>query len=86
MELTEDIQAAIKSGRALIGYRETMKLLKSGDAKSIVVSNNIPENVKKEIEHNAKLSGTKLEIFEGSSKDLGVVCGKPFSVTALAIK
>ena len=86
MVLNEDIQAAMKSGKVIIGFRESVKSLKSGDVKSVIVSNNIPDNIKKDIEHNTKLSGVKLEVFEGSSKDLGVVCGKPFSVTVLAIK
>lgn len=86
MVLNEDIQAAIKSGRAIIGYRESIKILKSGKTKSVIVAKNIPDNMKKEIEHNAKVSGVQMEIFEGTSKDLGVVCGKPFSVTVLSIK
>ncbi len=86
MGINEDIQTAIKTGNITIGYRESIKSLKSGEVKSIIISNNVPENMKKDIEHNAKISGANLEVFEGSSKDLGIVCGKPFSVTTLAIK
>ena len=86
MGMNEDIQKAIESGNIVIGYRESIKSLKSGEIKSVIISNNIPDNMKKDIEHNAKISGAEIKVFEGSSKDLGTVCGKPFSVTILAIK
>ena len=38
------------------------------------------------IEHDAGLSGASVEVFEGSSKELGVICGKPFPIMALVIK
>jgi ribosomal protein L30E len=41
--------------------------------------------MKKEIEHNAKLSKTKIEVFEGTSKELGVICKKQFPIAALVI-
>ena len=84
--MTEEIQSAIKANRIIFGYRETIKFIKMNTPKLIVISKNLPENMKKEIEHNVKISGTKIEEFDGSSKELGVTCGKPFPVAALTIK
>ena len=50
------------------------------------MAKNIPEDMRKEIEHHAKIFGIKVSIFEGSSKELGVICGKPFPVSTLVIK
>lgn len=86
MTLIEDIQVAIKSNMAILGYRESIKFIKNYTPKVVVMAKNIPENMKKEIEHNAKVSNYKIEVFDGSSKDLGIVCGKPFPVTTLVIK
>jgi len=86
MTITNDIQSAIKANKAIIGYKKTIKNIKTGDVKVIVMANNMPENMRKEIEHNAKISGTKVEIFSGNSKELGVVCGKPFPISAMAIR
>lgn len=82
----EDIQAAVKSGNVTIGYRESMKTIKLGGAKAVIVANNIPENMGSEIEHNARIAGSDFEKFDGSSKDLGTVCGKPYPVAVLVIK
>ncbi|MEM7821615.1 MAG: 50S ribosomal protein L30e [Candidatus Aenigmatarchaeota archaeon] len=86
MTLTEVIRTALKENKAIIGYRKSIKFIKLNTAKIIVVAKNSPEEIRKEIEHNAKIKGVKVEIFDGSSKELGVICGKPFPVTTLVIK
>ena len=86
MPITESIQNAIKANQAILGYKESIRFIKSHQPKIIVVAKNLPENRRKEIEHNAKLGNVRLEIFEGSSKELGIVCGKPFPVSAITIK
>lgn len=86
MALSDEIQNAIKQKKAIIGYRESIKYIKQDYPKIIVIAKNIPENYRKEIEHNTKISKVKVEVFDGSSKDLGVICGKPFPVSTIAIK
>lgn len=86
MSLAETIQDANKAKNLVIGYRESRKFLKLNDAKLIVVARNSPEKMKKEMEHNARISRVKVEEFEGSSKELGVLCGKPYPVCVLVVK
>jgi large subunit ribosomal protein L30e len=86
MTLIEDIQAAIKSGKAVIGYKQSIRFIKLNVPKVIVVAGNMPEKYRKEIEHSTKVSNAKLEVFSGSSKELGIMCGKPFPVTTVVIK
>jgi large subunit ribosomal protein L30e len=86
MSLTVTIQEAIKSKKIVIGYRNTVRFIKLNSPKLIVVAENIPRKMKEEIEHNSKVSNIKIETFSGTSKELGVVCGKQFPISALAIK
>ncbi len=86
MGLTEDIQAGIKSKNVVIGYNESIQYMRMKTPKIIIITNNLPLSMKREAEHNAKVGKTKLEIFEGTSRELGVVCGKPFPVTTIIIK
>ena len=86
MALVDDVQAGIKSNKVIIGYNEAINYLKTGAPKMVIVANNLPVSIRKELEHNAKNSKTKLEVFDGTSRELGVVCGKPFPVTTLIIK
>jgi len=84
--IVDEIQSAIKSDKEIFGYRETIKSIKINTPKLIIIARNIPENMRKEIDHNAKISKTKIEIFDGTSKELGVICGKPFPIATLTIK
>lgn len=84
--LNETIQSAIKVNKVIIGYRRSIRLIKTGSPKLIVIANNLPKKMKDEIEHNAKVGSVQVEIFNSSSKELGVVCGKPFPVSTLVIK
>lgn len=85
MSLTEVVQDALKSGKVVLGYRESIKKIKSGNPKLIVIAKNIPKERKEQIEHNARIFNLKIEIFDGTSKELGVVCGKPFPISTLVI-
>jgi large subunit ribosomal protein L30e len=86
MNVQEEVQTAVKNNRAVLGYRRSIKFIKLNAPKLIVISDNLPEKMKKEIEHNANVSGMKVETFNGTSKELGIICSKPFPVSALVIK
>ncbi len=84
--LTEEIQSALKTSNAILGYRRSIKFIKLDKPKLVVMSSNVPEQIRNEIEHISKLSGLKVEVYDGNSTDLGTVCGKPFPVSVLTIK
>ncbi len=83
--MIEDLRNALKENKVILGSKRTIKYLKLGNVKMIVIANNCPENVKKDLEHYTKLTGIKLENFDGTAKQLGIFCGKPFSIATLAI-
>ena len=86
MNLTVTIQDAVKTNKVILGYRETIRFIKVNSPKLIVMARNIPEKMKDEIEHNVHVSGTKMETFEGTSKELGIICGKEFPISALVVR
>ena len=86
MTLVQQIQGAVKEGNVMLGYKKSLECLRNETPKTIVVASNIQDDKRAEIEHDAKLSGITVETFEGNSKELGVICGKPFPVSALVIK
>jgi large subunit ribosomal protein L30e len=84
--MTDDIRNAIKENSILIGSKQTMKGLKQKSIKSVVVASNCPEGMKKDLERLSAESSIRLEVFDGTAKQLGVLCGKPFSISVMAIK
>lgn len=85
MVLTEDIQSAVKSNKAILGYEKSLEYLRTNKPSLVVIANNIQEDRKEELEHDVRVSDARIEIFEGSSKELGIICGKPFPVSTLVI-
>lgn len=86
MELRKLLREARKEGNLVLGYRKTLKSIKLHKPKLVVFASNLPPARLEELKHLCKLSKLQLQEFRGSSKELGVVCGKPFPVSALVIK
>lgn len=86
MNLVEEIQSALKENKVIIGYKNSLEFIKTNSPKLIVMANNTPKKERVDVEHDAKLSGAKIETFEGSSKELGIICGRPFPIMLLVIK
>lgn len=85
MDLGREIRTAMRTGKVIIGSKKTIRLCRFGRAKLVIIANNVPEHIKRDILYYAKLSGIPVYLFPGSSWDLGGICGKPFMVASLAI-
>ncbi|AKB19781.1 MULTISPECIES: 50S ribosomal protein L30e [unclassified Methanosarcina] len=72
---------AVKTGNVIVGANRTVDAAASGSAKMVVLASNCPEDIKKKIQATNVLV---LE-YEGTSVELGPVCGKPFTIAAMAI-
>merc|ERR1712167_336387 len=86
---TESINAKLalvmKSGKALLGYKSTLKSLRTGKAKLILISSNCPPLRKSEIEYYAMLAKTGVHHYAGDNNALGTACGKYYRVGSLSI-
>lgn len=85
MNVNEEIRKAVESGKVVLGTDRSLKLLKSGKVKMVILASNCPEEVRREVEHLSRLSGTPLLRYPGSSSELGVAVGKPFSVNVCSV-
>uniref|UniRef100_A0A0B7BW86 Large ribosomal subunit protein eL30 n=1 Tax=Arion vulgaris TaxID=1028688 RepID=A0A0B7BW86_9EUPU len=75
----------MKSGKYCLGYKQTLKSLRTGKAKLVIISNNTPAIRKSEVEYYALLSKTGVHEYNGSNIELGTACGKYFRVGVLAV-
>lgn len=84
--INEQIKDAIASDKIIMGSKQTIKFLKLKSLKNVIVSTNCPVELKKDLTKYAEMAGIKVETIEGTSKQLGILCGKPFPITVLSIK
>jgi len=86
IDVNKAIATTVKTGKVLFGVNNAVKNAKLGRGKLIIVASNCPRNIMDDITHYANLSGVPVVIYKGSSIDLGVVCGKPFMISAMTIR
>jgi len=82
----DELKEALNKKTAILGSKRTIKLLKNQKIKLIIIANNCPEIVERDLNQYSKLSNVKIERFEGTAKQLGIFCGKPFPVATVSIK
>ncbi|KAJ3339576.1 60S ribosomal protein L30-2 [Gonapodya sp. JEL0774] len=75
----------MKSGKYTLGYKSTLKTLRQGKSKLVIISGNCPPLRKSELEYYAMLSKTGVHHYSGNNIDLGTACGRYFRVGVLSI-
>ncbi|EOD48303.1 L30e-like protein [Neofusicoccum parvum] len=83
----------MKSGKVTLGYKSTLKTLRSGKAKAsfpspqplVIIAGNTPPLRKSELEYYAMLAKTSVHHFSGNNIELGTACGKLFRCSTMAI-
>ncbi len=84
-DIERELVNALKTGKVVLGSRKTLRYVKTGKAKAVIVAANAPPELKSDIIYYAKLSNIPVYIYPGTSVELGAVCGKPFVVASLSI-
>ncbi len=78
-EIAAPLRLAVESGRVVLGLRQCRKAVKKKEAKLIIIANNCPD------EYLRSQKEAPVQEFHGSNVELGAACGKPFSVSAVAV-
>jgi large subunit ribosomal protein L30e len=81
----EEIKNAMEAKKIIMGYKKSLKFIKNNRPKMVIIANNIPEKIRKEVENYTKVFNFEMKIFDGDSKKLGMMCGKPYPVTTIVI-
>jgi large subunit ribosomal protein L30e len=85
-DINKAITTTIKTGKVLFGARSAINNAKIGKAKLIIIVANCPQKTREDIQYYCRLSNIPKIIYNGTSIELGAVCGKPFMVSALTIR
>jgi large subunit ribosomal protein L30e len=80
------IRSVVKSGRAFYGAKQSLWAARLGRAVALIVAGDCPKKILAEVEKYASLSNIPVFKFPRSGRDLGLACGKPFSVSAIAVR
>ncbi len=84
-DIEKELVNALKTGTVILGSRKTLRYVKTGKAKAVIVAANAPPELRGDILYYAELGGIPVYVYPGTSLELGAVCGKPFTVASLAV-
>lgn len=79
IDIGRALRTAITTGNVRFGLEQTTKVMETGEARLVIVSDNCPEESIKRAE------SVRVIEFSGNNMELGAACGKPFSISALAV-
>jgi large subunit ribosomal protein L30e len=82
--LERTLRTVIKTGKCVFGRRGVTKGLKG--AKLVVVATTIEGSARQTLLTNCQAQGIPFLAFRGSSVQLAKLCGRPFRISALAVK
>ncbi len=84
-DLAGDIRIALESGKVEIGINSVMSSMHHNTAKLVVMARGGKASFIEDIKHLSTVTGIEVTVFEGNSMELGALCGKPYSISSLAI-
>lgn len=73
------VKLAVDTGKVVLGTKQARKAVDKRLARLLVVALNCPDT---DLRDSARV---KVHVFPGTNAELGAACGKPFSVSALAV-
>ncbi|XP_054533679.2 large ribosomal subunit protein eL30-like [Pan troglodytes] len=75
----------IKSGKYILRYKQTLKMIRQGKAKLAIHTENCPALRKSKIEYYTMLTKTGVHHYSDNNFELGIACGKYCRVCMLSI-
>ena len=85
MDVAKAIRLCVDSGKVKMGAKTALKATLLGEPKLLVIAANAPADEAGDLKSAARHSKVPVMNYSGSSIELGVACGKPFPVSALAV-
>jgi len=79
------IRALLVEDKLILGTERTLKLLKLGKLKQVLLSSNCAEQTKEDIIKYSKQTDTEVKELQYPGEELGVVCKKMYSISVIGV-
>ncbi|MBW2972946.1 ribosomal L7Ae/L30e/S12e/Gadd45 family protein [Candidatus Woesearchaeota archaeon] len=80
-----EIRALFADKKLIIGTERTLKMLKQGKLKQVLLAKNCAEKTKKDVMRYSKMTDTAVRELNYPSEELGVICKKLYSISVLGV-
>ncbi|MEK6973166.1 MAG: 50S ribosomal protein L30e [archaeon] len=86
IDVKKEIRRAVDTGKAVCGEKVCKRAIMNDDGELAITSKNMKNEEKEEVKYLSGLAKMPYYEFEGTSMELGTVCGKPFGISVMVIK
>ena len=81
-----EIRKLLGSDKLIIGTERTLKLLREGKLKKVMLASNCKQTTVEDVQRYSTQSGTEVVHLDIPNEELGVYCKKPFNISILGIR
>ncbi len=85
VNVEKEIRIAVDTGEVIMGERRTLRTAKAKEVKMVIRASNCRQKAGTELKKCAGITELPLYEFNGSSVELGAICGRPYLVSMLGI-
>ena len=86
-DVDTNLKVAMKTGKFIYGKNQVLKHLRNESFKMIIIANNCPTELEKQLNYYVSFMKDKIYIhrYKGSSWDLGLACAKPYMISIIGV-
>ena len=86
-DVDTNLKVAMRTGKFIYGKNQVLKHLRNESFKMIIIANNCPTELDKQLNYYVSLMKDKIFIhrYKGSSWDLGLACAKPYMISIIGV-
>ncbi len=84
-DIMDEIRTALKAEKIMFGEERVIKSLKKKELSKVVLSKNVADSVKEDIERYASIADIPLEQVNMHNEDLGVFCKRKHFVSVIGL-
>jgi large subunit ribosomal protein L30e len=86
-DVDTNLKVAMRTGKFVYGKNQVLKHLRNESFKMIIIANNCPTELEKQLNYYVSLMKDKIYLYryKGSSWDLGLACAKPYMISIIGV-
>ncbi len=86
-DVDTNLKVAMRTGKFIYGKNQVLKHLRNESFKMIIMANNCPTELEKQLNYYVSLMKDKIYLYryKGSSWDLGLACAKPYMISIIGV-
>lgn len=85
MDLKKELEIINNTGKMVVGFRKSLITTLQKKSRVVIVANNCPPELRREIEIASKVTKTQLINSELTAKEISTALGRPYGASVLAI-